>query len=304
MDLNIFYHCAFWAVCMLGYFGFLRAEEFTVPNLASFSPATHLLVANIAVDSRQSPACLHVWIKASKTDPFCQGCHIHIGLGRAPLCTVQALLAYLSLQGNVPGPLFPLTHGQPLSRSILTDWLWQFFPTAGIEGNFSSDSFRIGAAMVAARNGIPHQLIQALGRWTNSAYRFYIRTPSEALAGISSQLAWHPVSLSLWVPFVIYSAFDIAAELSTKLTWACTAVNGVILTVSCISLASVLSCVLTQLLQLGAWSSWSWRFHFTPVRWLLPFQAPRRFRLGGGRSQGCHGYLLLLQEHCLAPPTL
>ena len=141
---------------------------------------------DIAVDSLQSSACLRVQIKASKTDPFCQGCYIHIGLGRAPLC---ALLAYLSLRGNVPGPLFLLTHGQPLSCSILTDWLRQFFPTAGIEVNFSSHSFRIGAAMVAAHNGIPHQLIQALGRWTGNAYQLYIQTPSEALAGISSQLA-------------------------------------------------------------------------------------------------------------------
>ena len=127
LDLNIFYHCAFWAACMLGYFGFLCAAEFTVPNLASFSPAIHLLVEDIAMDSLQSPACLHVQIKASKTDPFCQGCHIYIGLGRAPLCTVQALLAYLSLRGNVSGPLFPLRHCQPLSRSILTDSLRQFF---------------------------------------------------------------------------------------------------------------------------------------------------------------------------------
>ena len=36
---------------MLGYFGFLSAAEFKVPNLASFSPAIHLSVANIAVDS-------------------------------------------------------------------------------------------------------------------------------------------------------------------------------------------------------------------------------------------------------------
>ena len=107
--------------CMLGYFGFLRAAEFTVHNLASFSPASHLSVADIAVELLQSPTCLRVQINASKTDPFRQGCHIHIGLGRAPLCTVQALLAYLSLQGNVPGPLFLLANDQPLSRSILTD---------------------------------------------------------------------------------------------------------------------------------------------------------------------------------------
>ena len=140
LDLKFFDHCAFWAACMLGYFGFLRAAEFTVPNLASFSPAIHLSVADIAVDSRQSPTCLRVRIKASKTDPFRQGCHIHIGLGRAPLCAVHALLAYRSVQGNAPGPLFLLANGQPLSRAILTDWLRQIFSTAGIEGNFSSHS--------------------------------------------------------------------------------------------------------------------------------------------------------------------
>ena len=102
---------------MLGYFGFLRAAEFTVPNLASFSPAIHLSVVDIAVDSLQSPTCLRVSIKASKMDPFCQGYHIHIGLGRAPLCAVHALLAYLSVRGNVPGPLFLLANGEPLSRS-------------------------------------------------------------------------------------------------------------------------------------------------------------------------------------------
>ena len=169
---------------MLGYFGFLRAAEFTVPNLASFSPASHLSVADIAVDLLQSPTCLHVQIKASKMDLFRQGCHIHIGLGRAPLCAVQALLAYLSFRGNVPGPLFLLANGQPLSRLILTAWLRQIFSTAGIEGNFSSHSFCIGVATVAARNGILDHQIQALGCWTSNAYQLF-----EALAGISCQLA-------------------------------------------------------------------------------------------------------------------
>ena len=90
---------------------------------------------------------------------------------------------------NVPGPLFLLANGQPLSRTILTDQLGQIFSTAVIEGNFSSHSFRIGGAMVAAHNSVPNHLIQALERWTSNAYQLYIRTPAEALAGISSQLA-------------------------------------------------------------------------------------------------------------------
>ena len=43
-----------------------------------------------------------------------------------------------------------------------------------------------------------------------------------------------------------------------------------------------------QLLQLGAWGCWSQKFHFTLVHWPLLFQAPRRFRLCGRCSQGCH----------------
>ena len=177
---------------------------------------------------------------------------------------------------NVPGPLVLLAHAQPLSRSILTDSLRQIFSTAGTEGNFSSHSFRIGAATLAARNGIPDHLIQALGRSTSNAYQLYIRTPSEALAGISSQLAWYRVPL----PFVIHSSFDIAVKLLIELPWACTVVFGVALNVSCFPLVSVLSVFLCNCcsLVLGV------------VRWPLLFQAPRR-------------YLLLKLEHYPAPPT-
>ena len=63
-------NCMFWAACTLGYFGFLRAAEFTVPNLASFSSSIHLTVQDIAVDGVSSPSCIRVTIKVSKTGPF------------------------------------------------------------------------------------------------------------------------------------------------------------------------------------------------------------------------------------------
>ena len=184
LDVSSHDDCMFWAACTLGYFGFLRSAEFTVSNLASFTPAIHLSVADLAVDSSSSPTCLRVRIKASKTDPF-----VHIGWGKAPLCALLAMLAYLSMRGNAPGPLFLLKNRQPLSRPLLTNRLRQILSAAGIDGNFSSHSFRIGAATVAARNGVPDHLIQALGRWTSNAYQLYIRTPSESLAGLSSSLA-------------------------------------------------------------------------------------------------------------------
>ena len=76
-----------------------------------------------------------------------------------------------------------------LSRNILTDWLRQIMASARVRGNFSSHSFRIGAATVTARNGVPNHLIQSMGLWSNNAYQLYIRTPAEALAALSIKLA-------------------------------------------------------------------------------------------------------------------
>ena len=197
LDLRLPDHLVFWAACSLVYFGFLRTSEFTVPSLASFSSSLHLGVQDIAVDSSSAPTCMRIKNKGSKTDPFRKGTFVHIGLGRPPLCTVHSVMTYLASRGDVPGPLFLFQNGQPLSRALLTDWLRQILVSANIPGNFSSHSFRIGAATVAARNGVPVHLIQALGRWSSSAYQLYIRTPSESLAALSTKLAssqWPSIS--------------------------------------------------------------------------------------------------------------
>ena len=141
LDTHIPYPCMFWVTCTLGYFGFLRAAEFTVASLASFSPLLHLTVLDIAVYAPSSPLCMRIKIKASKTDPFHKGSDIHISLGRHSRCAVQAMMAYLSQRGTSPVPLFCLQDGRPLSCGLLTQWLRQIMAAAGIAGNFSSHSF-------------------------------------------------------------------------------------------------------------------------------------------------------------------
>ena len=172
----------FWVACTLAYFGFLRSSEFTVSLLSAFNPSCHLQVNDVSLDSEVAPMCLRLSIKASKTDPSRRGTLIHTGRGKPPLCAVDTLLQYLNLRGDSPGPLFLLQSGQTLTRSLLTSWLRQIRDNAGIQGNFSSHSFRIGAVTVAARNGVPGHLIQTLGRGSSNAYQLYIRTPSEVLA--------------------------------------------------------------------------------------------------------------------------
>ena len=259
----------------MGYFGFLCAAEFTVPNLASFSPAVHLSVADIAVDSLQLPTCLRVRIKASKTDLFRQGFHIHIGLGRVPLCAVHTLLAYLSERGNTPGPFFLLANGQPLSLTILTDWLQQIFSTAGIGRNFSSHSFHIGAATVAAYN----HLIQAHGRWTSNAYqRLYPHTFGSSRGHLRSALC----VLAVGYPQLPQHCSQVRHRITpgSHLSFL------VSLSVSCLHLVSV--CLFSHATAHCAWCLGLLELEdpFHPCSLALPFQAPSRFQLGGGPLPG------------------
>ena len=62
LDLSLPDHMMFWAACSLGHFGFLRASEFTVPNLSSFSSSLHLSAQDITVDSSSVPSSMHIRI--------------------------------------------------------------------------------------------------------------------------------------------------------------------------------------------------------------------------------------------------
>ena len=179
----------FWAACTLAYFGFLRSAEFTVPSVSAFNPEIHLNLNDVAVDSHTNPSCLRVMIKVSKTDPFRQGCPIFIGKGNPPLCAVDAMVQYFARRGDKPGPLFYFADGQPLTRNLVTKGLRDILQAANIPGNYSSHSFRIGAATMAARGGIPDHLIQMLGRWRSDAYKRYIQTPRDILASTAKNLS-------------------------------------------------------------------------------------------------------------------
>ena len=124
------------------------------------------------------------------------------------ICTVHTVLAYMAMQGDRPGPLFLCQNGQPISHSMLTNWLRQI--------RASSPSFCIGAATVAAHNGIPDHLIQELGQWKSNAHQCYIRTLSEALASRSSHDWLLPAQLVL-LAYCQLSAHAFAFRLGSEL---------------------------------------------------------------------------------------
>ena len=51
----------------------------------------------------------------------------------------------------------------------------------GLPDDFSSHSFRNGAATSTARAGIPDHLIQVFGHWKSNAYTQHIQTPPDLI---------------------------------------------------------------------------------------------------------------------------
>ena len=183
-----------WAACLVGFFGFLRAGEFTSssPN----SPDEDIVaVTDITRDPAYPPTFIRVHLRWSKTDPFSAGIDIYLGRTGGTICPVAAVLAFLAVRPAFKGPLFRFCDGSTLSRDRLVREVRSALHGCGIDPScYSGHSFRIGAATSAAAAGVPDHIIKMLGRWESSAYQLYIRTPPSQLAGYSASLLTSPLT--------------------------------------------------------------------------------------------------------------
>ena len=106
------------------------------------------------------------------------------------VCPVVAVLAYLAVRPQGPGPLFVYKGQSYLTREWLVAHLWKGLCEVGIDpSRYSGHSFRIGAATTAAQAGIEDATVKMLGRWELAAYQRYICTPRDQLAARSVRLA-------------------------------------------------------------------------------------------------------------------
>ena len=174
-----------WAACCLGYFGFMRAGEFTVKGPAS---PPSIQATDFAIDSHTNPSLARVSLRRAKTDPLGKGVEIFFGRTDTPICPVLGLLSYIAIRpaGSSSAPLLIHADGSPLTRDQFVRMVKKTLRTANIDqAGYSGHSFRIGAASAAAAAGVPAYFIKMLGRWESEAYHLYIRTPRASLAAVS-----------------------------------------------------------------------------------------------------------------------
>ena len=143
-----------WAICTLAFFGFFRLGEI-IPSGTRFELMQYLAMGDIAVDDRENPSLLQVHLKISKTDQLRKGTDIYIGKTDDDICPVAAVLAFLAVRGQTPGPLFICHDGKSCTKDWFIPKLRSALETAGLDAkNFAGHSFHIGAATTAAERGL------------------------------------------------------------------------------------------------------------------------------------------------------
>ena len=179
-----------WAIAASAFFGFFRLGELLPESPTSFNQATNLAWGDVAVDSHSHPRMIQFHLKVSKCDQFGAGSDVVVGRTGNAICPVSALLRYIEVRGNRPGPFFLNSSHHTIAKPYFIAQIREILTSIGLpQHDFAGHSFRIGAATTAAAAGIEDSMIQSLGRWHSAAFLQYIRTPKERLAAISEVLA-------------------------------------------------------------------------------------------------------------------
>ena len=200
MHYNRVEQAMFRAASSLAFFGLLRVSEYTSSQRHSFDPEYTLLRSDVRFNSEFT--IMYITIKASKTDPFRQGCTIRLAKLVDPLCPIFNMRAFLSVRPRTSPVLFSAS---PQSFLIRQDMV-NLIRNCGLGINFNTHSFRIGGASAAAAAGIADSQIQILGRWSSNAYRRYLHLSDDAVRDLGFALLQGRGAHRVWDPNEVLGA--------------------------------------------------------------------------------------------------
>jgi hypothetical protein len=171
-----------WAVCSVMYFGAFRGNELLCKVVGEYDPAFELCTQDVQLVHRMGEGeSLVIKIKAPKEDKCGKSTIVDVFPSVPELCPVRAFKRWKEGEKNweIDQPMFRWESGQPLTcarlNSILRERLDGF--VEGDVNNFSSHSFRIGAASMMGSLGFADEEIKALGRWSSRAFEGYLKLP-------------------------------------------------------------------------------------------------------------------------------
>ena len=176
--VNVDNQLALKAMFLLAFYAFLRVGEISTKSGSDTKQV--LQVGDISFDRENSS------LKGmSLTMTYYKHSDLHPKTIYIPICAnnitcpVIHVHHYLSQFGHSSGPLFQFKSGAPVTRSYFTTSLKSALSFIGLDTRYyKAHSLRIGAVTSAAARGIPHSVIQGMGRWKSSVFMKYIRMQS------------------------------------------------------------------------------------------------------------------------------
>ena len=182
-----------WSAMTLGFYGLLRAAEFTVPSQTKFNPSLHLTINDVSLRlSDSGTRFMSVMIKASKTDKTCKGYLVHIGCSGKQVCAVCAMSSYLASKYHKfgdSGPLYKFINGTVLTKPLFVTMTRTYLAMIGVNpAKYTGHSYRVGGATTAAEAGLNEWEIKLMGRWSSNAYQTYIKTSVDTIINFSPRI--------------------------------------------------------------------------------------------------------------------
>jgi hypothetical protein len=98
-----------WAAFCKGFFGFLRAGEFTCPSLIEFDNTSLLALQDLSVDSHQNPQYITVFLKRSKARSLWNGSIYIFGSNVSPTLPCVGATQLPSVPPTIPRPLIHIS---------------------------------------------------------------------------------------------------------------------------------------------------------------------------------------------------
>lgn len=156
---------------LLAFYGFLRLSEFT-STAKVFNPSRDLTIS----DLKFYPDHYDLFIKHSKVKGLCTISIARLGGSFCPFHSMFKFVCRRHKLSPLSIPLFLNPEGFPMTAAWFICHLRQTLALCSLPPcHFSGHSFRIGAAMSAAIQGIPSASLLQLGHSSSSAFSSYIR---------------------------------------------------------------------------------------------------------------------------------
>lgn len=160
----------FRAAFTLAFFGAFRISELVSQSRSTLGG---LLRADVEI-SEEGLSCL---LRRSKTDVVGKGRRIVLlRLLGSELCPVHCVESLLAVRPSSAAVLLVHQDGRSLSRYQFLAVFRQCLQALGLVAkDYSTHSFRIGAATQAYRWGLGDSVIKKIGRWESARFRGYVR---------------------------------------------------------------------------------------------------------------------------------